>query len=454
MKHKFLLTILCFGLLTLYFACQKENTDEPTTQKKYSAPSITSAKQFVDSEPSSTSVALAKSSGSTISVTHWQGSETKKYKQTLSLDVDILYTPIYVDSPRTDIKGFIATTEHNGIVDSRKFYILYKSNDLSNGLNAYVLIYRLDGQLEWIYNFVDGQDMPLQEHNSGTVSAKSSVVECDGVNMADLTDEEFENWWANCTGVALNEVTVTAPLSNDSGIMGGSALNDWNSGSWFGIEIPAIINPGGSGYNNGSINGDATIDWHSPNVTIATAASISLVLEADYSSATANWLRQMEQDDQQLLNQIADFLNNNREQNPFSDFTFNHIQPEQFPVSDEAIAFILDLIDVLDDSPGINPGDLNELFECMSETNNLEECLFEENISIEQLTNQCANSILANNLLGITDESVYTNFLNEIRNTFFNDPDVTLRFKNSDNVPDDANAATGFDEQSDIDSGT
>ena len=96
----------------------------------------------------------------------------------------------------------------------------------------------------------------------------------------------------------------------------------------------------------------------------------------------------------------------------------------------------------------------HEVCECEAAGGTLEDCIFEENISINLLTDECANYMIANNLLGITDESVYTIFLNEIRTIFFEDNDVTLVFRNDEDVPDYANASTDFDTQSEIDSGT
>jgi hypothetical protein len=347
LKQRTKIGILIFGISMFFTACEKESTDEIITQEKFDAPSIELAKQFVNSNSntSNPNVSFRSSSSDLTSVTHWEGSTTKQYKETEELSVDILYTPIYVNSSRTDIKGFVASTEQNGIVDSRKFYVLYKSNDLSNGLNAYILIYGLDGNLQLAYDYVNGQPIPLPESNNGGSSLNRSSGECDG-DISAMTDEEFENWWANCSGIPLDEVVVTAPapLSNEGPNSGSTdAFNDWNN--WVNVYIPAVTDPGGSDYNNGGTNGDNNTNWYNPNVTVANAPSISAVLGVAYNSAIANWLREMEQTNQQILNQIAAYLNSNREENPFHDFTFGDIQPEQFPVSDEAIEYILNLID-------------------------------------------------------------------------------------------------------------
>jgi hypothetical protein len=219
-------------------------------------------------------------------------------------------------------------------------YILYKSNDLSNGLSAYILIYGMDGNLQLAYNYENGQQVPFPEANNGNTLNKSSSG-CDG-NISTMTDAEFENWWANCDS-GFYATVVYSSLSNPTGSTAGStsAFNDWNTSPWQSID-PATIIPIGSNGNNSS--------WHTPNVTVANEVSISALLGFSYNSLQANWLREQENTNQQILNQIAAYLNANREQNPFGDFTFGDIAPEQFPVNAAAIQYILDLINFSDNT--------------------------------------------------------------------------------------------------------
>lgn len=91
--------------------------------------------------------------------------------------------------------------------------------------------------------------------------------------------------------------------------------------------------------------------------------------------------------------------------------------------------------------------------DCVLSGNSTDSCLFDENISINNLDNDCARLMIQNNLLG-TSEGVYTNLLNDIRNIFFYDSDVTLFFRDDEDVPENALAATDFDEQTAIDNGT
>ncbi|MEO1032607.1 MAG: hypothetical protein AAFX55_14440, partial [Bacteroidota bacterium] len=87
--------------------------------------------------------------------------------------------------------------------------------------------------------------------------------------------------------------------------------------------------------------------------------------------------------------------------------------------------------------------------------NTLDDCIFEEQVSINNLHNECAQNILRNSLFDDIDgEGVYTNLIAEINNTFWGDSNVTLVFRNDEDVPDYANASTDFDDQSAIDSGT
>jgi hypothetical protein len=392
--------ILIFGIAMFFTACEKERTDEIVTQALYDAPSMESAKQFfnVNSNTAGSNTFYRKTFSNVPSVAHWEGSTNKKYKQTEAQDVNILYTPIYVNSSRTDIKGFIASTEQNGIVDYRKLYILYKSNDLSNGLSAYILIYGLDGNLEIAYNYENGHQIPFPENNGISALNKSSS-ECEG-DIALMTDEQFENWWGNCSGIGLDEVVVNSTLSNESGVLGGSVFNDSNSTVWVGIN-PEVILPGGPNNNNINIFDNNNSPWETPNVTVANAAGIGAALGFKFTSPEANWLRAQEANNILVLIQIANFLNANREENPFGDLTFGDTAPEQFPIAPFALNFSVDLINFLIDNPELDLGGISE----EQQFNDLENCYeingnnyigcfeeLEDNIKNE-LTDPCARAI-------------------------------------------------------------
>src|SRR5690606_30567952 len=76
-------------------------------------------------------------------------------------------------------------------------------------------------------------------------------------------------------------------------------------------------------------------------------------------------------------------------------------------------------------------------------------------ISTNLLTNDCAENIIRNEIIGDSDShGTNAGFINSIRNLFENDTNVTLAFGNSPDIPNDINASTDFDDQTDIDNGT
>ena len=190
MKKQFKKTLTQFVtilVLLVAFNCERESEigDKTlNTQDTYVAPSITNAQQFFEQNSNYTGNLASRTE--TTSFTDWEVSTTKTYKQTEQLNVDILYTPIYINTQRTDVKAFIASTEHNGTVDARKLYVLYKSNDISNGLSAYIFVFNLDGHMELAYNFENGQEVPFPQQALGT-----GRTNCDG-EVSNMSDTEFE----------------------------------------------------------------------------------------------------------------------------------------------------------------------------------------------------------------------------------------------------------------------
>src|SRR5690606_20171613 len=78
----------------------------------------------------------------------------------------------------------------------------------------------------------------------------------------------------------------------------------------------------------------------------------------------------------------------------------------------------------------------------------------DDEISTNLLTNDCAEEIIRNEIIGDSDsDGTDAGFINSIRNLFSDDNNVTLVFRNSLGVPNNANAATSFDDQVDIDNG-
>ena len=360
--ENFRFKLLAIAFLLITFSCEKENADEIITQEKFNAPSINSAKQFfnLNSQYSNTNGIQAKNSFGSLQ-TDWPSSKTKDYKETPEEDVDILYTPIYLDTDK-DAKAFIASTEQNGTIESKLIFVLYKATNNENGLSAYVFVYNINGTLELEYNFENGQSVPFAENSSGLQS--KNITDCS--QLPSLTPEELLAWLAQCT-IALDEVTVVGYLNEtiDAGDSGGGGFDISPWVQIGGFEIPY---EGGSGGSSGA-NPEVFIS----NIVSGTGFSISMALGLSLSSIQAQWLNQQTIDNQALLNAIAQFLNANKER-PI-DPAFNNIDPNQLPeIRDEAVEQMLGFIEILISNSNDNElGDidinaLNSLLNFNSET--------------------------------------------------------------------------------------
>ena len=355
MTNKFK-TLRKIGILFLFVnlsltSCDKEETSESIEQNIFNAPKALSAKQFFDKSSSLNSNKLGKSNSTSKSVIDWESSSEKNYKNTPEAIVDILYTPIYLRT-NGDAKAFLASTELNGVVDSRKVYILYKSNDISSGLSAYIFIYGLDGILQQVYNFENGVELPLPENNNSSLQSKG---ECEG-NIANMTDEEFDHWLANCFGgIRDGEVVVTDPaLSNEGGTYGGStsALDDFNF--WSGVSIPPVdTNSNSSNYGQAGSNGRDI--WYSPNTIIPKGAAIANALDLEFNTAEALWLIEQDIANQKLLDIVAEFLNDNKERPNNNELDVEGVDNNQMQnVNPEAIELITQVIGILKNNPDSN----------------------------------------------------------------------------------------------------
>ena len=321
--------LIAVALLLTAFNCEKENADETISQQElFNAPSIESAKQFFNhnSKYTNANEIQAKNTFSSLQ-TDWQVSKTKKYKETQQADVDILYTPIYLDTDK-DANAFVASTEQNGNVESKIIFILHKTNNNQNGLSAYVFMYNLNGTLELEYNFENGQSIPFTENANG-LQAKTNCA-----TLPNLTPEEIMQWLSDCT-IALDEVVVIGHLSEeiDAGDSGGG-----------GLDISPWIQIDGLGYegNTYGVGGGNPQVFVSSTVS-ATGFSISTALGLPFSSLQSQWLTQQTTNNQSLLNAIAQFLNNNKKPSP--DPLFVNVNPNQLPeIMDEAISYAASII--------------------------------------------------------------------------------------------------------------
>ena len=383
-------TFLIFAVLLFFnYGCQEEDTlPEQSQDLIYTAPNIANAQQFF--QQNSNIMGSLTSRTTLTSLTDWDASKTKTYKQTEATNVDILYTPVYISTRRTDVKVFLASTERNGMVDARKIYILYKSNDLSNGLSAYIFVFDLEGRLEYLYNYENGQQTDLAQGNS--IANRSDTGNCGG-DPSQMNDAQFEEWFNNCNN-SIDEVIITVDNTPQGG--NGTGLD---FSPWVPVNLPPVQgggnNPGGSGVNIGG--GTA---WYVPNTVSANSFSITLALGIAPNSDIGNWLAQQTGNNQDVLDAIATYLNNNRDRgntgntnNPNTNEGTDNPFEWQLPISDDAIDNVMNYIgsiineettwffehyDVYEDIPGevINLDDYLDCFNSATSSDNFKLTVF------------------------------------------------------------------------------
>jgi hypothetical protein len=302
MKKNF--KFLAVALLLIIFSCEKDNdidNEISLTQELFNAPSIKSAQQFFDQNSiyTNTDGLQSRTTFNTLQ-TDWQNSKTKKYKETQETEVDILYTPVYINTNK-NVKAFIASTEQDGIVESKIVITAHKNTNNTDGLSAYIFVYGLDGNLELEYNFENGQKIPFESNTNN--GALSRGADCEELPSLDV--DSIIQWFEQCA-IQLDEIVITQTIDAgpSGGGGGGSEFSPWVQIDGLGYEDPNRI--GGSGNPQVFVS----------NTVSANGYSISTVLGLPFGSIETNWLNQQAINNQALLNAIAEFLNNNKERSP------------------------------------------------------------------------------------------------------------------------------------------
>lgn len=234
----------------------------------------------------------------------WDESTTKKYKeptQTIPQEVDILYTPISLNTGG-NAKMFLGSIDDDSTIDSKYIFLIYTTPNNPNLFSGYVFIYDLDGNLENLSKYEEGIKI--------AVASNSRMASRDGggFTMGELLDFIGGDWFG-LTGFIENDlVNVYWPEFTDVEDTGGG-YTDWFNPN---ISIPATGNGGGSsGGNGGSNTNDPDMDiivWWQPITIFAHGISISNAIEVDLSSIEANWL--MNTATQEQLDAIANYINN------------------------------------------------------------------------------------------------------------------------------------------------
>ncbi len=412
MKNKFLIAILCLGLLTVYYACEKDDAlvkeeqvaDSPTTQ-------ITPTIKTVSYEDAGETFNRLKNQYQLDGFLDTSLESNVFSRSTLDTLGITIYTDNIKEVTAGDYTSYTMLIATPSTTESKFYNLTIEDKDGEAGM--------------FVTKYVPTQAW-LDDKNKafeGSISTQSKDsfttvgIDDGGGTNDDSPDIHYSEYYPDDCDGWVNETTVIAEYSCGCGHWPGDSTCQGcttNEPQWAGYAYVTTYecipydtsNPNDNGTDTSSTNSGGVTNDAGPNNGDGSIAV--LVRDEDEPCEP-----------------------------PYSEWDIN-----------EPYCFLDDLEICYRDY-----GD-GSICDCVANGGNLTDCIFEENISIEQLTNECANSMLANNLLGTTDESVYTNLLNKIRDTFFNDPNVILRFKNSDGVPNNANAATAFDEQSEIDSGT
>jgi hypothetical protein len=440
MKNKVACAILCAVSLTITVSCEKEDQEHLTQKTVFVAPNVASAKAYYDAQSQNQQVLSKSTSAVQDKFTDWENTSVKPYKQTNETVVDILYTPFYVHTSR-NAKGFLATTELNGTIDAREIYILYKDDHTGSNFSAFVLIYTLEGTLQFAYNFENGEEVPLPQSDSGLMG-KNSELDCYG-NIETMNNGEFLLWLYFCSDLpgSLQAATV---FSNPTGFNGGSttAFNAWNAD----LSNPSTYIPAGGGNLNG---------WGTSNVVAPLANELGKAMGLNFNTPDAQWLLQQQMNDAGILATIAAYLNANKAKPQSHGLDAGDFNDNQFPgISPIAIAFILDLIGYMRDNPEVDnsyienaiastglqldcalTGKGTEVCECVAEGGTIEQCVMEELTEnlYSDMDKECQASILGNFM------NIDSNIINNVTNIFFGNNDYNLRILDVD-LPIELNA--------------
>lgn len=314
MKHINFKPFLFLAIITLTaLGCQKEDdiTNPTVANERFKVPSVSDAKSHFETYNKvniSSINELALRIDEAEMTIKWDESETKKYKdetQSISQKIDILYTPIELNI-KGNAKIFLASINDEGTVDSKYIFLFYTKPDNPKLFSGYVLIYNLDGNLENIYQYKEGDEVQISSNNRIAYrndSDGNGNGNGNGFSLGEILDWIGNDWFGLDGFITNEEVEVFAQAADGLGDSGFGNTGDW---SHSGIHIPILNNGGGSGNDNNGSNVD-DIDWWKPNILFAHGLTLIDAIEVDLSSIEANWLLNTATQDQ--LDAIAIYLN-------------------------------------------------------------------------------------------------------------------------------------------------
>lgn len=358
MRHFLKTILLVFGVLIITFSCQK-NDEIIEQQNTYDIPSIEAARLYFNENSNLGQLGINQHFRTTSSSlnTDWENSKAKKYKEEPQDNLDILYTPIYLPTAG-HAKSFIGTVEVNGEMQSKIFVLIYTASDNRLAFSGYMLIYDLDGAIEHAYKYQEGQQVA-----SGLPSLTTGNLNRNGENGEDDPDCDFPlesmdcllEWiggdWFGLDGL-IQDDTIEIIASGDSSTGSFSGVGDLGNPS---ISIPILGEDNSAGGN----------PWWNGNTVSAEALAIVLALELEHLALPeAQWL--LNEASQEQLQNIADFLNDNRVKDNATpdELADNGIDQNQMTeISQAALELALFMINTMIENPNVTFEEYNEFDE-------------------------------------------------------------------------------------------
>ena len=350
---KTLSQLIVLSLVLIFTNCEKDVTlEDQVIESKFSVPNIESAKSYfnINKNFSINNATAARTIESSLELeVDWENSTEELYKTNIIEEespdetINILYSPTIDISNRYN-KTFVGSIEIEGVIQSKIISLFYlDSNDYSN-FSGYMLIYNLDGNLEYAEKYNSG--LRVDPSTLSTSAARLTTSnDCDFATLGCLLDwlggslDTLAAFLANNT---LDEVVVTA--NNNTGDY--IPISD----SPFGLTgtIPAVEAPDPV-QGSGGASWDVPY-WYNYNNIAPDGLSIAIALDLHPLSSIAEWLLNLE--DTELLQAISQYLNENRETNETlndeNDVNDNSSsQNDQNNISQDAIDFILSLMNNL-----------------------------------------------------------------------------------------------------------
>jgi hypothetical protein len=347
------------AFLILPYGCERDEEIDISTKAKFNAPSITLAKHHVEQhttlklrDPNNFFQSRDLEGSLTVD---WELSGIKEYKDEPEQQVDILYTPIYINN-NAEAKMFVGSEEYNGEIKSNIFCLIYTDLENTTTFSGYILRFDLNGALLEARKYQNGSIVNPQDNTSEGMSRTN----CDNETIFDMLimlldgGGSLSNWHGCLDTVVVYGSNTSIDAGDSTG--GGSPLD---SAIVTSINIPELET------NSNNPAGLSVPYWYTQSVT-ANGFNISLWLEIHPLTPIAQWL--MTEATTNQLQQIANFLNAHkfkiRDEYPVLD-GFDGFEPADSPtastgyaISEAASGFALIAIEAIQNGGEVDFEDL------------------------------------------------------------------------------------------------